>query len=205
MMEAQNELFIGHGFFQEQYFRSPAYFASYLHSLNGFVLEAIGGAVDYGNQITIDTYRALEEMNARDECEELWEMHQARYGRNMQSCSGYAANEIEYMVYFYDFLIWWSENYLTNGVQAHALEQFTFWNPLTYPEYNVFGTIKNNFRFTLDAYSRDYVEWIEYYRNQYIMWMDYIIEDVDNCAYNMVYSYETTAAVFLFAAETGRC
>jgi hypothetical protein len=205
MMEAQHELFIGHGFFQEQYYRSPAYFANYLNRFNSYAISAIGGAIDYGNQITIDTYAALEGLNVRDECEDLWATYQARYGRTMQTCSEYALDEIQSMVFFYDFLIWWSEYYITNEVQTHAMEQFTYWNPLMYPEYDVFGTIKNDFRYTLDYYYRDYVQWIEYYRNQYIYRMDYIIRDVDRCAYDMVYNYETTAAVFLFNAEAGRC
>jgi hypothetical protein len=205
MMDMQTELFIGHGFFQEQYYRSPAYFSQYLNRFNSYMISAIGGAVDYGNQITIDTYRALEELGAREECEDLWATYQARYGRTMQTCSEYGLREIEWMVYFYDFLIWWSEYYITNEVQTHAMEQFTYWNPLIYPEYDVFGTIKNDFRYTLDYYYRDYVEWIEYYRVQYVYQMDYIIRDVDNCAYDMVYNYETTAAVFLFNAEAGRC
>jgi hypothetical protein len=205
MMDMQNELFVGHSFFQEQYFRSPAYFSLYLNRFNSYMVFVIGTAVDYGNQITIDTYRALEEMGAREECEDLWETYQARYGRNMQTCSEYGLEELQWMVFFYDFLIRWSENYITNEVQTHAMQQFTYWNPLTYPEYDVFATIKNDFRYTLDSFYRDYVEWIEYYRNQYVLMMDHIIRDVDNCADGMVNSYEVTAAVFLNNAEAGRC
>jgi hypothetical protein len=205
MMEAQNELFIGHSFFQYNYYNQPAYFSQYLNRFNSYMVEAIGDAVDSGNQITIDTYRALEALGAREECEDLWATYQARYGRTMQTCSEYGLNEVQYMVNFYDFLIWWSQYYITNEIQTHAMEQFTYWNPLTYPEYDVLATIKNEFRLTFDEAYQDYNQYILFYENQFILQMDYVISDVDNCANEMVYNYETTAAVFLHNAEAGRC
>jgi hypothetical protein len=204
-MHAQEDLKTGHSFFQEQYYRLASGFAVYLDRFNSYMIRGISTGITRFNSIVEDVYDDLDEMNAPQECLDSWETYQIRYGRSMATCADYGYDEIEWMVWYYDFLIWWSEYYITNYVQTHAATEFTYWNPLSYPTYDVIGEINNELRYTLDYYQRDYVQYIQYIREYNIGIMDQIIYNVQNCANSLTVSFQATASMFVYNAAAGSC
>jgi hypothetical protein len=202
---AQHDLYVGHGFFQEQYYRLASSFGVYVGNYNEQMMVAIGESVDQFNREVNSIEDTLGGMNVADECLSLWETLQFRYGRSLASCADYGFDEIRLMVENYDFVIWWSEQYITNAVQTHAMHEFVYWNPLMYPNFDVIGGINTELRLTLDLYYSDYVDYIQYIRNFNLAKMDGIIQSVQTCSNVYVQAFQATVSMFLQDAEAGRC
>jgi hypothetical protein len=196
---------VGHGFFQEQYYRLPSSFGVYVGNFNEEMVAAIGASVDRFNQQVNNIDETLDGLNVADECFSLWETLQLRYGRSLASCADYGYDEIRIMVETYDFVIWWSERYITNEVQAHTMLEFVYWNPLMYPDFDVIGGVNNELRLTLDNYFLDYVEYIQYIRDFNLAKMDGIIQSVQTCSDVYVMAFQQTSSMFLQDAQAGRC
>jgi hypothetical protein len=205
MRQSQIDLQIGHSFFQAQSYRLPSTLSNYVHRFNSYMLLSIGGGVERQNAVHSSATAELITINAPESCLDLLNQAHILYGRELSDYAQYGFSELDFLIDYHNFLLWWSEYYITNLVPSHGLNAFTTWNPLTQSDQNIIAIINSELRDSLDWFWEDYDYYIREAEEYGIEAMSETIELVERFVAYTTFAFEYMVEGLLREAEAGSC